>query len=323
MALTLTTKEILLDIIRSFTKQIPALNRMGTDFRPDRLKLNQTYIAHIPGLPAVADYSAAQGGYKNGAQSARGLLTDVPIVVTNHKHVPLKWTHLDSIQDNKQSYGEVIGNAGYVLAKAVIDDLLAKVLAANFSEESAIAVEDASLEAFTQITGQMNKRGALTNGRAVIINTDVANVFGSDSRVASKDYHGQQTGGTSLRRWSNVAGFADIFEYPDMPDNGEDLIGFAFDPRAFALLAGIPDGFRSPVAAQLGIPDSMGFESVTDPDTGITMAAVSWQEQGTGDFIWSPTLVWGSALGKQGGAAGALTDYAGHRIVAAEVDTGE
>jgi len=315
---TLTTKEILLDVIRSFTKQIPALNRMGTDFRPDRLKLNQTYIAHIPGLPAIANYDAAQGGYKNGAQSARGLLTDVPITVNRHKHVPLKWTHLDSIQDNKQRYEEIIANAGYVLSKSVIDDLLGQVLAANFSEKSIIAVADLDLEAFTGITGKMNKRGALTNGRTAIINTDAANVFGADIRVASKDFQGQMAGGTSLRRWANVAGFADIFEYPDMPDNGENLIGFAFDPRAFALLAGIPEDFKSNVAAQLGIPESMGFESVTDPDTGITMAAVSWQEQGTGDFIWSPTLVWGSALGKQGSAtAGALTDYAGHRIVSA------
>jgi hypothetical protein len=61
----------------------------------------------------------------------------------------------------------------------------------------------------------------------------------------------------------------------------------------------------------------MGYESVTDPTTGITMAAVSWQEAGTGDIYWSPTLVWGKALGKQGAgnAAGALCDYAGHRIV--------
>jgi len=319
MALTLTTKEILLDVIRSFTKQIPAINRMGTDFRPDRLKLNQTYIAHIPGLPTIADYDAAQGGYKKGAQSARSLLTDVPIIVNKHKHVPLKWTHLDSIQDNKQRYTEVIQNAGYTLAKAVIDDLLSQVLAANFSEKTIKAIADFDLEALTEITGKLNMRGALTNGRAAIISTAAANVFGADIRVSSKDFKGQMAGDSSLRRWQSVAGFADVFEYPDMPANGENLYAFAFDPRAFALLAGIPEDFHSPVAAQLGIPNSMGFESVTDPDTGITMAAVSWQEQGTGDFFWSPTIVWGSALGKQGAAnpAGSLTDYAGHRIVSA------
>ncbi|EIP96870.1 P22 coat protein [Opitutaceae bacterium TAV1] len=319
MALTLTVPEILLDVIRSFTKQIPAVNRMGTDFRPDRLKLNQTYIAHVPGIPLVADYDAGNGGYRNGSQSARGLLTDLPILVNRHKHVPLKWTHLESIKDNKQRYAEVIGNAGYALAKAVIDDLLSEVKFANFSEESVIAVADSDLEAFTGVTGKMNKRGALTNGRTAIINTDVANVFGADTRVSSKDYHGQQVGGTSLRRWTNVAGFAEIFEYPDMPVNGENLTGFAFDSRAFALLAGIPDDFDPVVIAQLGIPQVMGRDVVTDPDTGITMAAVSWQEPGTGDVFWSPTIVWGKSLGRQGAAnaAGALVDYAGHRIISA------
>jgi hypothetical protein len=61
----------------------------------------------------------------------------------------------------------------------------------------------------------------------------------------------------------------------------------------------------------------MGYETVTNADAGISMAAVSWQEAGTGDIYWSPSLVWGRRHGKATGANGSLTDYAGHRVVTA------
>ena len=312
---TLTTTEILMDVLGSFKQGFPAINRMGTDFRAGALKLGQTYIAHIPGLPSIANYDAAQGGYKNGATSARSLLTDVPITVDQHKHVPLKWAHLDSIKDNKQKYQEVIANAGEVLAKAVVDDLLAGGVAANFSKVTSTAVADFDLDVITEVNGKMNKDKASPIGRVMLVSTDVANVIGADTRIASRDFYGQQTGGNALRRWQNVGGFAEIIEYPDFPANGEKLCAFAFESRAFALLAGVPESFDASIGAQLGIPPTMSYETVTDPTSGISMAAVSWQETGTGDYYWSPTLVWGKRLGKSGGAAGSLTDLAGHRIV--------
>ncbi len=97
----------------------------------------------------------------------------------------------------------------------------------------------------------------------------------------------------------------------------ENLIGLAFDRRAFAILAGIPDGFNSQLIAQLGITQTMTMEAITDADSGLTMAAVAWQAAGTGNLYWCPTFVWGKSVGKQGGTAGTLTDYAGLRIVSA------
>lgn len=316
MALTLTQKEILMDIIKSFSLEFPALHRMGLDLRPGRLKLNQEYIAHIAGFPTVADYDAAQGGYKNGAVEARGLLTDVPITVNAHKHVPLKWTHLDAIKDNKRRYDEVIANAGFTLAEYFMNDLMAGVTAANFSKTQAVATADFDLDVITDISGKMTLNKADVKGRTLLVNTAVANVIGADTRIASRDYYGQMAGGTALRRWTNVGGFAEIIEVPSLPANGEALCAFAFEKRAFSVLQGIPEGFQDELAAQLGIPRVMGYESVTEPTSGITMAAVSWQEAGTGDFFWSPTLVWGKRLGKAGGAAGTGTDVAGYRITA-------
>ena len=396
MPATLTSTEILMDVLQAFKKRIPAINRMGTDFRAESLKLDKQYTAHIASLPTIATYDSSTG-YKNGATAARSLLTDVSITVNQHKHVPLKWTHLDNIKDKKTKYDQVIGNAGYVLAKAVIDDVLGGVTEANFSVESVYSVANSDLDALEAINADMNKKGAATEGRVGIINSDVATVLGADTRIASRDYLGQMQGGNALRRFTNVSGFGEVFEYPDMPTNAlaavtgvtaeaDDnvvtkvshgftdgtaviftsgtgftgltagtryyvrdaaadtfklaatrggaaiditvdgssgvftecsLTGFFFEPRAVAILAGVPEDFNGAIAAQLGIPQLMGFETVTDPDTGLTLAAVSWQEVGTGDVYWSPTLVWGKAMGRQAvtATAGALTDYAGHRLL--------
>lgn len=397
---TLTSPQVLLDVLASFRKQFPALPYMGTDFRATPLKLNQQYIAHIPGLPTPSTYDPTTG-YANGANSARGLLVDVPVTVSNHPTCPLKWLHLDEIKDVKNRYDEVIGNAGYAIAKGMIDSILAEVNTRNFTHERTIAVADFDYDGLTLITGDLNGQSAANKGRVLLVNTAVANVLAADPRMISKDFAGQLVNGDGYRQWINVAGFALIQEYPDLPSNNgtaltgvtgansgdimtktahglqtgdpvtfvsgttftgltagtryfairatadtfqvattlanaiagtevtlsadgtdgvfqlqENLVGFAFDRRAFAILAGIPEGMPSDLAAQLGIPQTMTFDQITDPDSGISMAAAKWQAGGTGDFFWCPTFVWGAGLGRQGvaNAVDALTDKAGLRI---------
>lgn len=396
---TLTTTEVLNDVLQAFKKHAPALNAMGTDFRPNSLKLNQTYTAHIPTIPTVEDVSTT---YNTTGNAARSLLVDVPITVNKHKSVHLYWEHFNAIKDQKNRYEEVIGLAGYALAKAVIDDLLSGVTQGNFSQSSAFATADSDVDMLIDVTTDLNGVGAHPTGRTMFVNSAVAATLDADARVASKDYAGLSQGGNGLRMWKNLRGFESIYEYADFPTNTgtafaitgeadtevftatahglsvgdtvtlptltggsgltasattryfvatvpdantftlvvastgaavafttditdgtakktENLTGFAFDRRAFTLLAGIPEDFDQQFVAGLNIPRTMGFEAVTDPDTGLSLAAVSWQDTGTGKLHWSPTIVWGKALGRQSyaNAAGSKTDYAGHRLITA------
>lgn len=398
---TLTSSQVLLDIIQSFRKKVPGFNRFGLDLRATPLKLNQSYIAHIAGLPTVSTYDTTTG-YANGANAARGLLADVSVTVSNQPTCPLKWLHLDQLKDIKNRYDEVIGNAGYAMAKDFIDDLFAQVNSRNFTKVQTIAAADFDYDALMTLSGIGNTNGMMNNGRTLFVNTTVANYLFSDSRIISKDFAGQIVGGEGYRRAVNVGGFAEIVEYPDLPSNNgtaltgvtaeadddlitkaahgletgdpfvltaatgatglvvgtkywaikvsastfqaaasyalavagteiditvdgsamtitptENLHAFAFDKRALAVLAGIPEGIANPLAQQLGIPQVMAFDSVTDPDSLLSMAAAKWQEAGTGDFFWCPTFVWGATLGKGGyaAAADAGMDKAGLRII--------
>lgn len=395
---TLTSTEILADVIDGFKGWFPALNNMGYDFRPGSLKLDQTYTAHIPTLPTISTYDGTTG-YANGATSARSLLSDVSVTVSNHKHVPILFEHLNQIKDSKNAYAKCISNTGYVLAKAVIDDVISGTTSLNFTQYSEYAQADCDVDMLINVTGDLNTQQAMPDGRVMIVNTGTANALSADSRLTSKDFAGQIVGSSGRRKWVNTHGFSVIEEYPGMANTysavgtftaeadddlltlaahglvtgdlvkvkaitngtpladetyyhvikissstiklatsaanatagtainvtldgtGIDLIkpqmnAFAFDPRAFTLLAGIPDNFNMS-AIGINYNQVMNFESVSDPETGLTMAAVTWQAAGTGNVYFTPTLVWGYRAGRGGATntTGALTDYAGHRVI--------
>lgn len=226
VGLTLSVSEILDDLIVSFTTEFPILTKMGLDLRGTTLKLNKAEIAHITTLPTASTFNAGSGGYGYGAQSARALLADVSVTPDQHPTCPLYWEHLNNISDDKSKYAEAIRLTGYVLVKGVIDNILAGVTTRNFSKEVVTAVADFDYDAVAAITTAANTQKMLPIGRVMIVSSAVAEVLDRDSRITSKDYSGQQTGGKGIRSFKNVGGFELIQEYPDMPtNNGTALTG--------------------------------------------------------------------------------------------------
>jgi len=226
MATTLTSTEILLDVIDAFAKRIPALTRMGTDFRAQSLKLNQTYTAHVASVPTTENITNANYAGMTG-QTARSLLTDVSVVANKHIGCSLKIEHLYAIQDNKQEYQKLIGYAGYSMAKSVCDDIIASFTPNNFSQHHVETVANSDCDMLDYVCGKLNTNGAMPDGRAIIVNTAVAGALAADSRLTSRDYAGQRVSGFGYRRWENCNGFAEITEYPDLSNttSGTALTG--------------------------------------------------------------------------------------------------
>lgn len=402
LGVTLTSSQILLDVIGAFRKRFPAINMFGAQWTAQTLKLNKKYTAHIASYGSASTFDRSQGGYKNGANTARNGLVDVDVITDQQPTYPLLWQHLDGIKDDKNQYAKVIAGGGYVLGKGCIDaGFFAKMTSRYFSQENVTTVANCDYDWLQEITGQLNAKGVEPEGRVLFVNTPVANVLAVDPRMISKDYAGQLLTGQGYRMWSNVGGFALIQEYPDLPSNNgaqltgvtgansgdlmtkanhgletgdpvtfisgttftgltagtryfaikassstfqvaltradaiagtavalsadgtsgvfqlqENLVAFAGDGRAFASLAGVPDGL-SMAEDMLGVVKTMTFDSVTDPESKITMAAAKWQEQGTGDVYFVPTFVYGTNAGKQGSTAVAGNTAAANSILAA------
>ena len=101
-----------------------------------------------------------------------------------------------------------------------------------------------------------------------------------------------------------------------MPDNVENLTGF-FGTRESILLATRVPKDATEIAKAAGIPQIASFETLTDEDTGLTLLGIKWVEQGTFDVYCTVAVMYGAVAGSQDGEDGALTDYAGHRLVTA------
>ncbi len=63
------------------------------------------------------------------------------------------------------------------------------------------------------------------------------------------------------------------------------------------------------------MPQVMEFYPIEDPQSGLYMTGVAWQEQGTGDVYVSAAVLFGIGSGGQGGGAGTITNDAGLRLL--------
>lgn len=311
---TLTAQRILRKTHSAMKKRVPLLSKMSFDQQPQKLMYNQTVTAHIRTLPTASTYVEGSGGYKNGAVESRSLLKDIPVTLDQWAHVPLKLGHEELISDEKLDLA--IGDASYVLGKQIVDFALGKVVDANVTEETAETIADTDRETLGKVRKAMNQKGAFTDQRYGIANSDFMEALAIDNRIESKDFGGQDIGGDSLAVFRNLSGFREIEEYADMPHNSQNIQAVFYDPRGFTISTTVPDR-TDKVADALGIPKVMSWEPITDPETKMTLMLVKFMEEGTGNIFVSVACIYGVSVGAQGEAAGSLTDYALHKVVTA------
>ena len=93
----------------------------------------------------------------------------------------------------------------------------------------------------------------------------------------------------------------------------ENLSGFFGTKESLILVADIPRPLANPDPALTNVVD---IETMQDSDTGLTLAMLTWvNTNGLFDLHKTVTWIYGAKAGRQSGAAGVMTDYAGHRLV--------
>jgi hypothetical protein len=309
LRVTLSVPELLMDVLDAFKTEIPfMLDSFTTDFSSKTAVKGDTVTAHISTLPAVQDYDATNG-FNNNTATADSLLTDVPVTLNIFKHVPIKVTWLTQLASKVPLYKEAIRNYGYVLAKSVVDAALGQITAANFTHNSVLAPANVALESMEQVRSSLTTQKAFNRGRFGIVNTTFATALQNDGRVQSSLFYGMLNGDVGYRVFRNLAGFQNVWEYPDMPTTG-NLSAFFGDKRSIVIANRRVD--FSNAAQELGVNQIMQFYPISDPSTGLEMTGVAWQQPGTGDVYVSAAVLYGLSAGAQGGAANSITDAAGY-----------
>jgi hypothetical protein len=315
LCVTLTTKEILQLTIEAFKTSLPMLNRWSTDFSSQSAVKDEEIIAHIRSVPTMQDYDATNG-FKANAANAEDLLTDIKVTMDKLRHPPVKIDFLTGHTSRKNLVKESTGELGYALGKDVVDNALAKVTDTNVTNEITESYANTSLETLERARTTMNTKKASRKGRIGIVNSSFAQALGNDSRIASRDFYGQLNGNDGYRIFLNVAGFEAIYEYPELPANSINLSAFFTAPQGVVIASRQPN-IVPKQAADLGIPQIAKFEAITDPNTGLTLLGIAWQESGTFDVYVTNALLYGTAVGTQGGAADAVVDRACLKVVTA------
>jgi hypothetical protein len=314
LRVTLSVPELLMDVMDAFKTEIPfMLDAFTTDFSSKTAVKGDVITAHISSLPAVQDYDATTG-FDNNVADADSLIVDVPVTLSIFKHVPIRVKWLTQLASKMPLYKEAIRNYGYVLAKSVVDAVLAQITAANFSHSDTVAPANVVLETMEAARTQLTTQKAFNRGRFGIVNSAFAGALQNDGRVQSSLFYGMLNGDQAYRVFRNLSGFQNIWEYPDMPTTG-NLEAFFGDKRSFVVANRRVD--FSNAAEELGVAKIMQFYPMADPSTGLEMTGVAWQKQGTGDVIVSAAVLYGVAGGSQGGAADAITDKAGYWLKSA------
>lgn len=311
---TLTTAEITADVFDAFKKMVPAINFFATDLSSDTAKFGQQIIAHVAATPSATDHDQ-NVGFFNSPSSAKDLLTDVPVTIDAWKDVNLKFAANDLVTDRVPKYVETVQNAAWALGKAMIDSVLAKVLAANISYNSVCTNANATYGKLRAFSAALNSQGAGIP-RFGLVSSGFMSGLLADTMIASGDYFNQRQEASALALLQNIAGFNSVMEYSDFPANGQNLTGFFFDRRAVVVASRLPNDSIA-LAQQRGVPVPLRVETQTDAETGLSVLAIERLNTSTLDIELTYSVMFGSAVGKQGGSAGTIMDKAGHRVVTA------
>lgn len=313
---TLSATEIVQDTLEAFKVRFPMLtggNGFSTDFSGSPARYNDQIIAHVRTLPSTQSYDATNGYQANGSE-ASSLLTDIPVTLNNHKHVPVKIDHIDVLSSRKDLYRGAIADMAFVLGKAIVDDALAEVKAANFHYGANVTVTNTDKTTLDAATKKLNELGASPMNRFAIVNSGFYNALEADARISNSEYHGQQRAGNAYGSLVNLSGFANVWEYPDLTTAAAESINAFCSARGSVCIASRIPSDPSELASSIGIPKIANFTPVTDPDSGLTLLGIEWMDAGTFDIWLTVTLIWGVTAGANGGSAGAIMDKAGYRV---------
>lgn len=304
MCVTLSVPEILQDTMDAFKAALPPFETFSTDFSSATAVKGDKITAHISQLPAVQAYDATNG-FNNSPANVTTLIQDVSVTLSSFNHVPIQIKWLDQLSAKKALYKEAIRNYGYVLAKKVLDDLLGQITLGNslaggitlgaFFNRQIVATPNVNLDQMEAVRTQMNTQKAAPMGRFGIVNSSFAASLQNDDRIKSALFYSQLNGGEGYRHFRNVAGFENIWEYPDFPANSVNATAFFGDRRALVIANRRVD--FSTAAQELGVPQIMQFYPMTDEETGLQMTGVAWQAVGTGDVFVSAAVLYGVTAG--------------------------
>lgn len=274
--------------LKALVAKLPFLKSVSSDFSSEGARFGESVIVHTVTAATAADFNAATGYVPSDRVQA-----DIPVAINKHKH----HTYYVGVNEASASRVDLINRyaetAAYSIGAALVADLCALVTNANFANKTTKSL-GAGLDGFDRkqavaVGTALSKRKVGQYGRFMLLNSDYYGSLASDNTMlqillaAGADV-------VKSGMLPTIHGMQPM-EFVDLPDNAENLVGFAGDPSALCLATRIPDDPG----------DGMGncrISVETDADTGLSLQVREWYEATLAQYRRTYTLMYGVAKGK-------------------------
>jgi hypothetical protein len=286
MANTFTNGGIFIDQIAEqsldyLSTQFHPLRAFARDFSTDISGAGESVSTRVPSSMTVSDLST---GYTATDVTSTG----ITINLNKFKGYSMAFTDLEVSKAGNFDWLSSIflAPALEVTLDAVMDDLLALVLNANFSANEVITAANFDLDEVADLASDLTVAKCPKSERALVLPSSYYASLAKDNLVQDASAYGN-AGPIKDNIVQKAHGFS-IYEYTGIPTNSENLAAIALHPSALCLAA------RQPAAPSDG---SVSVADITDPSTGLPIQLRTWYDNTAGKHYLSMGVLYGVAVG--------------------------
>ena len=264
-------------VIASIKGKLPALKSFSSVFSTLEGSAGKSVFVPLIGTSTATEFGAS--GYLTQDDATLAGVT----VTLKHFKVSSRFSPLDV-----KSYGaQYLVNAftptaANAISEACLAEIAALITNANYSSYSATGAALSYAEVVAA-KGVLDAAKA-SDTRALILNPTYANNLLTDAQIAAAYALGAQV--IQSGQIGQIGGMS-VYQWSSLPNNSENLAGFACGSDAIAVASGLP------------MSEIPGFETAVavDADTGLGIQIIMGQEQ-SGYFNVTATLLFGAAKGR-------------------------
>ena len=239
-----------------FRGALMPIRAFSSNFSPDPAEKLDTVRVPVVGAPTQSSDFA--GSYTANPDST---VSVIPVVLNRHKFKTVHVTAREAAETAFNVLDTLVSSAVKQLAQDVLQDIFSAITVANYGAPAIPALAAAAFDYKKLLAIREACSGVkmpVTDRSLVLDGGYYTNLLGDDI-VAKSFMPAVAQPGIVEAQIRRLAGF-DLHETVILPDNGENLIGFAAHPSGMAVAM----RYMLPVANY----DEAG--AVTDPETGLT-----------------------------------------------------
>jgi hypothetical protein len=240
------------------------IRAFSTNFSPDPAEKLDT--VRVPVVAPPAQSSDFAGSYTANPDST---ISVIPVVLNRHKFKSVHVTAREAAATALNVLDTLVSAAVKQLAQDVLQDIFSAITAANYGAPviPALAAADFDYRKLLAIREACSEVKMPVTDRSVVLDGAYYTNLLGDEIVAKSFMPAVAQPGVVDAQIRRLAGF-DLHETVILPDNGENLVGFAAHPAGMAVAM----RYLTPVANY----DEAG--AVTDPETGLTFGYLRYSE---------------------------------------------